>query len=130
MDNQSINSQSTVTSINTIVDDSSSVISSSGSTSTVNHDIGIVNPGGELQNDFFRELLGELFFGDHDAINLVIPSPLDQFAILPLIPMKLGNLYFSFTNPSLFMLPFGTGNLFQLRCLLSRFGPTSASFCY
>lgn len=32
------------------------------------------------------------------------PSPLDQFAILPLIPMKLGNLYFSFTNPSLFML--------------------------
>lgn len=43
-----------------------------------------------------------------DALNLSgqvpIPSPLDQFAILPLIPMKLGNLYFSFTNPSLFML--------------------------
>lgn len=32
------------------------------------------------------------------------PSPLEQFAILPLIPMKIGNLYFSFTNPSLFML--------------------------
>jgi F-type H+-transporting ATPase subunit a len=31
-------------------------------------------------------------------------SPLDQFAILPLIPIQLGNLYFSFTNPSLFML--------------------------
>ncbi|CAA3033930.1 atp6, partial [Olea europaea subsp. europaea] len=31
-------------------------------------------------------------------------SPLEQFAILPLIPMKIGNLYFSFTNPSLFML--------------------------
>ena len=31
-------------------------------------------------------------------------SPLEQFSILPLIPMKIGNLYFSFTNPSLFML--------------------------
>ena len=31
-------------------------------------------------------------------------SPLDQFEILPLIPMKIGDLYFSFTNPSLFML--------------------------
>ncbi|GAV62015.1 ATP-synt_A domain-containing protein [Cephalotus follicularis] len=31
-------------------------------------------------------------------------SPLEQFAILPLIPKKIGNLYFSFTNPSLFML--------------------------
>ena len=33
-----------------------------------------------------------------------IPSPLDQFEILPLIPMKIGNLYFSFTNSSLFLL--------------------------
>lgn len=33
-----------------------------------------------------------------------IPSPLEQFSILPLIPMKIGNLYFSFTNSSLFML--------------------------
>uniref|UniRef100_A0A0C9RSR0 F-ATPase protein 6 n=1 Tax=Wollemia nobilis TaxID=56998 RepID=A0A0C9RSR0_9CONI len=32
------------------------------------------------------------------------PSPLEQFDILPLIPMKIGNLYFSFTNSSLFML--------------------------
>nr|AHA47100.1 ATP synthase F0 subunit 6 [Amborella trichopoda] len=31
-------------------------------------------------------------------------SPLEQFAILPLIPMNIGNLYFSFTNPSLSML--------------------------
>lgn len=31
-------------------------------------------------------------------------SPLEQFAILPLIPMNIGNLYFSFTNSSLFML--------------------------
>ncbi|XP_057548657.1 ATP synthase subunit a-like [Amaranthus tricolor] len=42
----------------------------------------------------------------HDALHLagLIPSPLEQFSILPLIPMKIGNLYFSFTNPSLFML--------------------------
>jgi len=33
-----------------------------------------------------------------------ITSPLEQFEIIPLIPMKIGNLYFSFTNPSLFML--------------------------
>ena len=31
-------------------------------------------------------------------------SPLEQFSILPLIPMNIGNFYFSFTNPSLFML--------------------------
>nr|AEM46211.1 ATPase subunit 6 [Silene noctiflora] len=31
-------------------------------------------------------------------------SPLDQFAIIPLFDIKLGNLYFSFTNPSLFLL--------------------------
>nr|AYV91168.1 hypothetical protein [Helianthus annuus] len=31
-------------------------------------------------------------------------SPLEQFDILPLIPMNIGNLYFSFTNSSLFML--------------------------
>ena len=34
----------------------------------------------------------------------LVPSPLEQFAILPLIPMNIGNLYFSFTNFSLFML--------------------------
>ncbi|GAB2236577.1 hypothetical protein Droror1_Dr00028294 [Drosera rotundifolia] len=34
----------------------------------------------------------------------LIPSPLEQFSILPFIPMNIGNLYFSFTNPSLFML--------------------------
>ncbi|KAL0302762.1 UNVERIFIED_CONTAM: ATP synthase subunit a [Sesamum calycinum] len=37
-------------------------------------------------------------------IDLMMSSPLDQFSILPLIPMKIGDLYFSFTNPSLFML--------------------------
>ena len=35
---------------------------------------------------------------------VTLPSPLEQFSIFPLIPMKMGNLYFSFTNPSLFML--------------------------
>ena len=39
-----------------------------------------------------------------DNINVFISSPLDQFEILPLIPVKIGDLYFSFTNPSLFML--------------------------
>nr|ADT62134.1 ATP synthase subunit 6 [Isoetes engelmannii] len=31
-------------------------------------------------------------------------SPLEQFAIISLIPIHIGNLYFSFTNSSLFML--------------------------
>ncbi len=41
-----------------------------------------------------------------DALDLagIVPSPLDQFEIIPLIPMNIGDLYFSFTNPSLFML--------------------------
>lgn len=34
----------------------------------------------------------------------VVPSPLEQFEIIPFLPMKIGDLYFSFTNPSLFML--------------------------
>nr|AKQ51029.1 ATP synthase subunit 6 [Neobartsia pedicularoides] len=34
----------------------------------------------------------------------MVPSPLDQFSIIPLIPMKIGDFYFSFTNSSLFML--------------------------
>lgn len=33
-----------------------------------------------------------------------IPSPLEQFEIIPFLPMKIGDLYFSFTNSSLFML--------------------------
>nr|YP_010542157.1 ATP synthase F0 subunit 6 [Pulsatilla chinensis]UYG19619.1 ATP synthase F0 subunit 6 [Pulsatilla chinensis] len=39
------------------------------------------------------------------ALNsLAQDSPLDQFAIIPLIPIKIGDLFFSFTNPSLSML--------------------------
>nr|YP_009382645.1 Atp6 [Utricularia reniformis]ART32359.1 Atp6 [Utricularia reniformis] len=48
---------------------------------------------------------GEVY---QEALNLSASflnrSPLDQFSILPLIPMKIGNLYLSFTNPSFFML--------------------------
>lgn len=41
-----------------------------------------------------------------DALDLagLVPSPLEQFAIPPLIPMEMVNLYFACTNPSLFML--------------------------
>ena len=41
-----------------------------------------------------------------DALDLagIVPSPLEQFEIVPLIDLKIGDLYFSFTNPSLFML--------------------------
>lgn len=42
--------------------------------------------------------------GSEAALAGIVSSPLEQFAILPLIPMKIGDLYFSFTNPSLFML--------------------------
>lgn len=47
---------------------------------------------------------GEAFRDAMDLAGIVASSPLEQFTILPLIPMKIGNLYFSFTNPSLFML--------------------------
>ena len=40
----------------------------------------------------------------HSELPISIPSPLDQFEIIPYLPMKIGDLYFSFTNPSLFML--------------------------
>lgn len=32
-------------------------------------------------------------------------SPPEQFAIIPLIPIRMGDSYLSFTNSSLFMLP-------------------------
>ncbi len=34
----------------------------------------------------------------------MIPTPLEQFSILNLIPIRLGNVYLSFTNSSLFLL--------------------------
>nr|QDA22845.1 ATP synthase subunit 6 [Monotropa hypopitys] len=70
---------------------------------------------GESDNIPFMEYLlndlnisgvqGEAYKDALDLAGLVpIPSPLEQFSILPLIPMNIGNFYFSFTNPSLFML--------------------------
>nr|YP_009466025.1 ATPase subunit 6 [Arabis alpina]YP_009466050.1 ATPase subunit 6 [Arabis alpina]AVC55452.1 ATPase subunit 6 [Arabis alpina]AVC55480.1 ATPase subunit 6 [Arabis alpina] len=68
-----------------------------------------------LVNDWYLKNLGipgpvnfianyeQRCFNNYKKI-LEIPSPLDQFEIVPLIPMNIGNFYFSFTNPSLFML--------------------------
>ena len=47
---------------------------------------------------------GEAYKDAVDLVKDLVSSPLEQFEIIPLIPMKIGNLYFSFTNPSLFML--------------------------
>lgn len=47
---------------------------------------------------------GEAFREAINAVGQSGASPLDQFEIVPLIPMNIGNFYFSFTNPSLFML--------------------------
>jgi len=71
---------------------------------------------GETDNtDFMQSIVDDLIVngaqGDtyREAIQMWVDrvsahSPLDQFAIHPLIPMHLGDFYFSFTNPSLFML--------------------------
>jgi len=39
---------------------------------------------------------------------MMIASPLEQFSIITIVPLHLGNLYFSFTNSALFMM-FSTG---------------------
>ncbi|KAK8525551.1 hypothetical protein V6N13_057138 [Hibiscus sabdariffa] len=60
-----------------------------------------LNRGGATDPDFqnsFQKLVA------HMGPTIPSSSPLDQFEIVPLIPMDMGNLYFSFTNPSLFML--------------------------
>lgn len=68
---------------------------------------------GESNNtDFLEYILNDLNTNGIEsesyrtALDLagIVASPLEQFTILPLIPMKIGNLYFSFTNSSLFML--------------------------
>lgn len=47
----------------------------------------------------------ESFHSAVEYLNVVqAESPLEQFEIIPLIPMQIGNFYFSFTNSSLFML--------------------------
>ena len=45
--------------------------------------------------------------GNPEAIALwldSVPSPLEQFTIIPWIPIKIGQFFFSFTNSSFFML--------------------------
>lgn len=69
---------------------------------------------GESNNIAFLEYLledlqqngvgGEAYKDAVDLSKDLVSSPLEQFEIIPLIPMKIGNLYFSFTNSSLFML--------------------------
>nr|YP_011027798.1 ATPase subunit 6 [Lepidium sativum]DBA44171.1 TPA_asm: ATPase subunit 6 [Lepidium sativum] len=47
---------------------------------------------------------GEAFQEGLNLMGQTASSPLDQFEIVPLISINIGNFYFSFTNPSLFML--------------------------
>ena len=71
-----------------------------------------------------KEFDDELFEMEFESVN----SPLEQFEIVPLIDLKIGNLYFSFTNPSLFMLL--TLSLFLLLVhffLITRRSPTAVS---
>jgi len=48
-------------------------------------------------------------------------SPLEQFSIISLIPLRIGNLYLSFTNSSLFLL-LTTGLVFLLFKLVTQNG--------
>lgn len=50
--------------------------------------------------DFAQQQLNKIVGGGPPTIT----SPLDQFEILSWIPIEIGDLYFSFTNESLFML--------------------------
>ncbi|XVF59971.1 hypothetical protein PTKIN_Ptkin08bG0005200 [Pterospermum kingtungense] len=68
---------------------------------------------GESNNiPFLKYLLNDLNQNERggeayrDALDLagIIPSPLEQFEIVSLIDLKIEDLYFSFTNPSFFML--------------------------
>ncbi|KAK1405831.1 hypothetical protein QVD17_42409 [Tagetes erecta] len=66
-------------------------------TSLYNHYQSLGHPRPLEQCESYLRYINEYY-------NLCVPSPLEQFSILPLIPMKIGNLYLSFTNSSLFML--------------------------
>lgn len=58
-----------------------------------------------LLNDLNQNgIEGEAYRDALDLAGIVGSSPLDQFEIVPFISMQIGDLYFSFTNPSLFML--------------------------
>lgn len=59
----------------------------------------------EFYEVFIREKAYFFRVGEVDYIAAMeVQSPLDQFEIVSLIPMNIGNFFFSFTNPSLFML--------------------------
>ena len=60
--------------------------------------------GKQLKNEPKQMKFEWLFLTIAPCAADTINSPLDQFEIIPLIDMKIGDLYFSFTNPSLFML--------------------------
>jgi F-type H+-transporting ATPase subunit a len=115
---QSTTTTSTESSLAQALSDNNSFLSSSNSEKMINRSPQDVLAAaealhGESDNLSFLEYLlndlnisgvqGEAYTEALDLAGMV-PSPLEQFAILPLIPMKIGNLYFSFTNPSLFML--------------------------
>jgi len=58
-------------------------------------------PAATLAKEKFAPTEGVIsYYGDNPGTD----SPLDQFEIFPLLPMKLGDFFFSFTNSSLFML--------------------------
>ena len=46
----------------------------------------------------------------------MISTPLEQFAIISIVPLHLGNVYFSFTNSALYM--FLATGLVSLLCYL------------
>lgn len=63
------------------------------------HEILFLSTGSKPYNDYF-----------------MISSPLEQFAIISLVPLHFGNLYFSFTNSALYM--FLATGLVSLLCYL------------
>ncbi|YP_006460168.1 ATP synthase F0 subunit 6 (mitochondrion) [Erythranthe guttata] len=85
-------------------DENSLHSSSSDTTSTLSNTNATVNESLKDLSNLQENGIGGEAYKDVLDIAEIVPSPLEQFSILPLIPMKIGNLYFSFTNPSLFML--------------------------
>ena len=74
-----------------------------------------------MKHAFFCTLYSIVFFhryvkDEKNTFFMLFFSPLEQFTIISLIPMHIGNFYFSFTNSSLFMC-LATG-LFMLLCML------------
>jgi len=77
------------------------------------HPVGkITQPGGSEVHPSSKALEQETHVDARDPSSKALEqethvdasSPLEQFEIIPFFPMKIGDLYFSFINPSLFML--------------------------